>query len=140
MREIKAGTLGALRALVMVLVLLLPAAARAQESSGCAPGSLFGPILTPATLTPADLRCFPLAPPKRAIAAARDRTPVFPLALGATGAAAIGVAIGFGVGGASLDASSSSGAVRVDYAIANVALSIGLTSLVTAIVLALVHR
>jgi hypothetical protein len=64
--------------------------------------------------------------------------------LASVGGVGIGTFIGFGIGGSSLLASggapsSALESVRIDYAIANVALAVGLTSLVTAIVLALVH-
>lgn len=120
----------------MALV-LLPSVGLAQESPDCAPS----PVLTPATVTPSDLRCFPVAPTAHRAQTTRDHAPLFPLVLGSVGAGAIGIAIGFGVGGASVGLSpQASESVRVDFAVANVALSVGLTSLVTAIVLALVHH
>jgi hypothetical protein len=117
-----------------LLVLLAPSVARADD-----PGCVEGPVLTPATLTASDLRCFPLrttfprVPPKL-----EGRTSVLPIVLGVVGAAAIGTSIGFGIGAASLTDDAT--AIRVDHAVANVALTVGVTALVTAIVLALVHR
>jgi len=129
-------------------VLALCAVTRASDAqtAGCAEV----PVLTPATQTASDLRCFPLenrafggAP--RAKGREREaRAAVFPLVLGSLGAAAIGTFIGFGIGGSSLLANGATpqtlDSVRIDYAIANVALAVGLTSLVTAVVLALVRR
>jgi hypothetical protein len=104
-------------------------------------------MLTPAMQSAGDLRCFP-AVSKASwahVGGVETKTPVFPIALASVGAAGIATFIGFGIGGASLlvggaAPSSALDTVRVDYAIANVALAVGVTSLVTAVVLALVHH
>jgi hypothetical protein len=122
-----------MRVLWLVVLLLAATSARAQLTPGCAEM----PVLTPARVTPGDLRCFPETQAARSRAAhAPERTSLLPTVLGAVGGVSLGVAIGFGVAGAS----QSHDWARIDSAIANVALSVGLTSLVTAIVLALIHR
>lgn len=99
------------------------------------------PVLTPAAQTASDLRCFgPDLLPKRAkVDGARGHGSIFPAVLATVGGMGIGSFIGFRLGGSAL-LDPRSDAVRNDYAVANVALSIGVTALVTGIVLLLVSE
>lgn len=135
-----------LRHLAFVSVLgTLATAAHAEDMAGC----IEGPVLTPGTGSAGDLRCFPTVVTKRAWVpvghGVETKTPIFPIALASVGAAGVATFIGFGIGGSSMlvggaAPSSALESVRVDYAIANVALAVGVTALVTAVVLALVHH
>lgn len=116
-------------------------AARAQDD-GCKPL----PTLTPVRDNVADLRCFPqrIASPGHG-AREPDRTSPLAIVLASVGTAGIGTFIGFGIAGQSqlvngVAPRSAWDSVRVDYAIANVGLAIGVTALVTSIVLILTHH
>jgi hypothetical protein len=104
------------------------------------------PVLTPARDTAGDLRCFPQRLATRAPDTSDSgHASIFSIVLASVGGAGIATFIGFGLGGQSLfgngDVSSSTvAAVRADYAVANVALSVGITALVTSIVLVLTHH
>jgi len=125
---------------VVMASLLFCAHARAQDD-GCKQV----PIFTPARDSADDLRCFPQ---RIATNAARDgsgHASTFSIVLAAIGGAGVATFIGFGIAGeAQLGAGNvpqpTIDSVRVDYAIANVALSVGITALVTSIALMLTHR
>ncbi len=99
------------------------------------------PVLAPAVQTASDLRCFgpDLLPRKAKVDAAHAHGSIFPAVLATVGGVGIGTFIGFRLGGSAL-LDPRSDAVRNDYAVANVALSIGVTALVTGIVLLLVSE
>ena len=105
------------------------------------------PVLTPARDTAGDLRCFPQRIATRATPNSdSSHASTFSIVLASIGGAGIATFIGFGIAGqAQLGtgnnvAQSTIDSVRVDYAIANVALSVGLTALVTAVALILTHH
>jgi hypothetical protein len=103
------------------------------------------PSLTPARDTASDLRCFPQRIALSSSAHEDSRTSPLSIVLASVGGAGIATFIGFGIAGASQFNNGSLPAqvrdeVRIDYAIANVALAVGLTALVTGIVLMLTHH
>jgi hypothetical protein len=134
MPEIKAGTLRAdMKTVAILLVTLLLAAFARADDTGC----VQGPVLTPALQTASDLRCFE---PTFVVPRSRVKAPPadpLPFVLAGVGAGAIATAIGFGVGaGQAGDANTQ----HVESVVATFALSIGVTALVTAVVLAIIHR
>jgi hypothetical protein len=123
-------------------IVFFSAAARAQDD-GCKQV----PLLTPARDTAGDLRCFPQALATRTAAASDSgHASTFSIVLASIGGAGIATFIGFGIAGqAQLGTGnnvpqSTLDSVRVDYAIANVALSVGITALVTSIALILLRH
>ena len=126
-------------ALAGVMILLASTVARAQDN-GCKPM----PTFTPARDDVTELRCFSQSP-LRPIRGERDTTSPLALVLAGVGTAGLGAFIGFGIGGQSqlvngIAPSAALDSVRVDFAIANVALAVGLTALVTSIVLVVTHH
>ena len=130
------------RALASAAVIFFASGAARAQDDGCR----FAPSLTPARDTSADLRCFPqrIALANGAVRSA-DRTSPLSIVLASVGGAGVATFIGFGVAGQSQLVNGAIPAtawdsVRVDYAVANVALSIGLTALVAGVVLMLTHH
>jgi hypothetical protein len=124
------------------MILFGATAARAQDT-GCKPM----PTFTPGRDDVTELRCFPMRPVPRRIHEGGDHEATSPLAivLAGVGTAGLGAFIGFGIGGQSqlvngIAPPSALDSVRVDYAIANVGLAVGVTALVTSIVLILTHH
>ncbi len=120
-------------------IVFFSGAARAQDD-GCKQM----PVLTPARDTVGDLRCFPQQTATRTTTSAdSSHASVFSIVLASIGGAGIATFIGFGIAGQAQLGSGSGvsqptiDSVRVDYAIANVALSVGITALVTSIALIL---
>lgn len=108
-------------------------------------GCKLAPSLTPARDTVADLRCFPQRIASRTSSSDSGRASPLSIVMASVGGAGIATFIGFGLAGSSQFGNgnvptSTIDSVRVDYAVANVALSIGVTALVTGIVLLLTHH
>jgi hypothetical protein len=127
-------TLGPMRfaALLIVLLAATVASGQTQPTQGC----VDVPVLTPATQAASDLHCFEPTLALTGVKTPERHISPVPFVLGSVGAIAIGTAIGFGIGAAQIDDQDT---IRVMHAVANMALSVGLTALVTAVVLALVH-
>jgi hypothetical protein len=126
--------------IVLGAVVVLEGVAHAQDT-GCKPM----PIFTPARDDVSELRCFPAPPRPIARVGARDSTSPLSIVLAGVGTAGLGAFIGFGIGGNSqlvngVAPRSAEGSIRVDYAIANVGLAVGITALVTSIVLIVTHH
>jgi hypothetical protein len=120
-------------------LILSSGAAHAQD--GCKPL----PTFTPARNDVSELRCFPLRNVVHPVGGDHETTSPLAIVLAGVGTAGLGTFIGFGIGGQSqlvngIAPRSAESSVRVDYAIANVGLAVGLTALVTSIVLVLTHH
>jgi hypothetical protein len=121
-------------------LILVSHVAHAQDN-GCKPL----PTFTPARNDVSELRCFPVRTALHPLGGDHEATSPLAIVLAGVGTAGLGTFIGFGIGGQSqlvngITPLSAESSVRIDYAIANVGLAVGLTALVTSIVLVLTHH
>jgi hypothetical protein len=113
----------------------------AHADDGCKPM----PTFTPARNDVTELRCFPQHAIFHPTPADHESASPLSLVLAGVGTAGLGAFIGFGLGGKSQQVNgvtphTAESSVRVDFAVANVSLAVGLAALVTSIVLIVTHH